>query len=113
MVYKKNELNKLISRFIRSTTKSIPVKQIYLFGSYAYGNPNKYSDIDFAVISPKFAKMNDIERISYLLNIVHRNNIAKDVDIETVGYTPQELDNAGYFDLAGEIRDKGKIVYSK
>jgi predicted nucleotidyltransferase len=30
--------------------KAVPVEQIYLFGSYAYGVPNQYSDLDLYVI---------------------------------------------------------------
>ena len=37
--------------------KNVPVKTIYLFGSYAYGKPNRNSDIDiYAVISDDFNK---------------------------------------------------------
>jgi predicted nucleotidyltransferase len=30
--------------------KTLPVEQIYLFGSYAYGTPHKDSDLDFYVV---------------------------------------------------------------
>ena len=31
-------------------TETIPVESIYLFGSYAYGTPNKDSDLDLFVV---------------------------------------------------------------
>ena len=40
------ELDKLKGIIINA----IPVEQIYLFGSYAYGTPHKYSDLDLYVV---------------------------------------------------------------
>jgi len=38
-----------ITEFIR---KTVPVERIYLFGSYAYGEPTMHSDYDFFVVIP-------------------------------------------------------------
>ncbi|MDR2118913.1 MAG: nucleotidyltransferase domain-containing protein [Tannerellaceae bacterium] len=35
-----------------SVLKYVPAKYIYLFGSYAYGNPTEESDIDIYVVTP-------------------------------------------------------------
>ena len=35
-----------------SILKYVPAKYIYLFGSYAYGNPTKESDIDIYIVTP-------------------------------------------------------------
>jgi predicted nucleotidyltransferase len=35
-----------------SILKFVPAKYIYLFGSYAYGNPTEESDIDIYVVTP-------------------------------------------------------------
>jgi predicted nucleotidyltransferase len=35
-----------------SVLKFVPAKYIYLFGSYAYGNPTEKSDIDIYVVTP-------------------------------------------------------------
>jgi predicted nucleotidyltransferase len=40
------ELNKLTELIVNA----IPVEQIYLFGSYAYGTPHKDSDLDLYVV---------------------------------------------------------------
>jgi len=32
--------------------QAVPAEQIYLFGSYAYGEPNEHSDYDFYVVIP-------------------------------------------------------------
>jgi predicted nucleotidyltransferase len=41
-----------ISNIKESVLKYVPAKYIYLFGSYAYGNPTKDSDIDIYVVTP-------------------------------------------------------------
>ena len=40
------ELDKLKELIINA----VPVEQIYLFGSYAYGTPHEYSDLDLYVV---------------------------------------------------------------
>ena len=35
-----------------SVLKFVPARSIYLFGSYAYGNPTEESDIDIYVVTP-------------------------------------------------------------
>ena len=42
----------------------IPVKEVYLYGSYALGNPKAWSDIDIAIIanaSLEFEELIDLE----------------------------------------------------
>jgi len=35
-----------------SILKNVPAKYIYLYGSYAYGNPTEKSDIDIYIVTP-------------------------------------------------------------
>ena len=35
-----------------SILKNVPAKYIYLYGSYAYGNPTEKSDIDIYLVTP-------------------------------------------------------------
>lgn len=111
MVLKKGELKEILAQFIRETKKRIPVRKIILFGSRAKGSPEEWSDIDIAVISPKFAGLNDFERIKLLLDCAHRVEYSVPVDIETFGYTPEEYESAGHFDFLGVIKETGKVVY--
>jgi predicted nucleotidyltransferase len=112
MVYRKNGIKKILTQFINETKKRIPIQKIILFGSYATGTAGKFSDIDIAVISPKFARMNELERIKLLLDCAHRIKYDSPVDIETFGYTPDEYENASYFDFLGVIKNTGKVIYT-
>jgi len=51
------ELDKLKDLIV----KAIPVEQIYLFGSYAYGKPHKYSDLDLYVVLKDGLPMRDLD----------------------------------------------------
>ena len=51
------ELDKLKELIINA----IPVEQIYLFGSYAYGTPRKDSDLDLYVVLKDDVTMRDLD----------------------------------------------------
>lgn len=112
MASRSAQLKKVIQDFRKAISSRITPQKIILFGSYAYGKVHKHSDIDLAVISPAFAKMSDIERIMLLSDLSRSVATPGRVDIDPLGFTEEELQKAGYFDIAAEIRDKGKIVYS-
>ena len=49
-----------ISQIIANT---VPVESIYLFGSYAYGTPNKDSDLDLYIVFKDEMAMRELEAI--------------------------------------------------
>ena len=51
------ELEKLKGLIVNA----IPVEQIYLFGSFAYGNPRKDSDLDLYVVLKNDVSMRDLD----------------------------------------------------
>ena len=51
------ELDKLTCLIINA----VPVEQIYLFGSYAYGKPHKDSDLDLYVVLKDGLPMRDLD----------------------------------------------------
>jgi predicted nucleotidyltransferase len=51
------ELDKLKELIVRA----IPVEQIYLFGSYAYGTPHKDSDLDLYVVIKDDVPLRDLD----------------------------------------------------
>ncbi len=111
MAYRKNGIKKILAQFIVEAKKKMPVEKVILFGSRATGTSKRYSDVDIAVISPKFCHMNELERIKLLLDCAHQIKYEIPVDMETFGYTPKEYENAGYFDFLGVIKNTGKVIY--
>jgi len=75
--------------------------KIILFGSIAKGKSNKYSDIDIAVVSPKFGKNFNKEIVKLMILTDKINN-----DIEPIPFNPKDLNNK-YYALANEVRKYG------
>ncbi|MBW2194411.1 MAG: nucleotidyltransferase domain-containing protein [Deltaproteobacteria bacterium] len=111
MVCKKVEIRNIALELVKELKESIAVDRVVLFGSYAYGNPNTTSDIDFAVVSQEFGKMNDIRRIMLLSHCARKLDSPPSVDIDVIGYTEEELEQSDYFELGGEIHEKGLTIY--
>ena len=53
----REELEKLTKLIV----EAVPVEQIYLFGSYAYGTPHKDSDLDLYVVLKDGLPMRDLD----------------------------------------------------
>jgi uncharacterized protein len=70
------ELDKLKELIINA----IPVEQIYLFGSYAYGTPHKYSDLDLYVVLKDDAETRELDAMGKIISAI-RNVKTKPVDI--------------------------------
>jgi len=55
MADKDYRLNKTIYKFLKEIQKKYKLDAAYLYGSFAKGTFNKWSDIDIAIISPDFS----------------------------------------------------------
>jgi predicted nucleotidyltransferase len=55
MVESKDRLNKTIHSFLEESQQKYRIDNAYLYGSFAKGTFNKWSDIDIAIISSDFS----------------------------------------------------------
>jgi predicted nucleotidyltransferase len=70
------ELDKLTELIINA----IPVEQIYLFGSYAYGKPRKDSDLDLYVVLKDGLPMRDLDAgLQIRLAIARKKSMPVDI----------------------------------
>jgi predicted nucleotidyltransferase len=70
------ELDKLKELIINA----IPVEQIYLFGSYAYGTPHKDSDLDLYVVLKDGLPMRDLDAgLQIALAIARKKSMPVDI----------------------------------
>ena len=60
------ELDKLRDLIVNA----VPVEQIYLFGSYAYGTPHKDSDLDLYVVLKDETEMREIDASMEIMNAI-------------------------------------------
>jgi predicted nucleotidyltransferase len=108
MVKKRREIKGIVIQFARRLGElGVEVSQIILYGSYAKGKPKEYSDIDIAVVSPSFEKIDIFER-QEILSIAHHGF---DEPIEPIGLTPDQIkEKKG---LVREILDTGVVIFKK
>ena len=72
----KIELDKLKELIVNA----IPVEQIYLFGSYAYGTPRKDSDLDLYVVLKDDLPMRDLDAgLQIRLAIARKKSMPVDI----------------------------------
>lgn len=68
-----NILKSIKELIIELENNDIPIEQAILFGSYAKGNFDKYSDIDLALVSGKFSgnRFLDKEKIRHFIAVIN------------------------------------------
>jgi uncharacterized protein len=91
-----------------SILKIVPAKYIYLFGSYAYGNPTEKSDIDIYLVTP--------DNIANMMEIYTK--IMVDLSLKKIFFVDLLLNRESVFNtrkteniLEETICQKGKIIY--
>lgn len=93
--------------FIDELKKHFPVEAVYLFGSQLRGTAKKDSDIDVIVISKYFEQMPPLDRLVLLGKIAWK---AKTPEVEAIGYTAEEFDQAQPWDFPAEVRRSASSV---
>lgn len=96
--------------------KNYKPEKIILYGSYAYGRPKPWSDIDLLII--KNTKKRPVDRVGDVLGVVYSRKYFSEfagLKIEPIIRTPIEyrksLDEGNFF--VDEIAQKGKILYER
>lgn|SRR3990167_10142630 len=84
--------------------------EIYLFGSYAWGNPDIESDLDILIVIDKFNKA-PYETLVDIHKSLMSLNIPKDILV----LTKEDFDKKAkhIFTLSYKIKNEGKRIYAK
>lgn len=92
-----------LKQALSKLSEQLPVKCAYLFGSYASGQPKPWSDVDVAVVSPKFGE-NIIRDSVFLMKALEETGLM----VEPHPYSEEEYKEAapGSF-LLEEVIHKG------
>lgn len=99
----------LIKRAIDYLRQRVRLEQAVLFGSYARGDADAWSDVDLAVISSDFARMSRPK----LMELLVQTSLAVNPKIELWPYTPKDLKEARPTNFLGHILAEGKVVYQQ
>ena len=87
----------------------IPVSCIVLFGSYATKKNRVDSDIDLAIISPRFQRLGILARQELIAGALLHLEVP--YPIEVLGYPTSHYRNPTEGTLLAEIKNKGITVY--
>jgi predicted nucleotidyltransferase len=91
-----------------SILKFVPAKYIYLFGSYAYGNPTEESDIDLYIVTPD--NINNFSEIytKIMVDLSYKKIFFIDLLLSTESVFNSRKDK-NIFEKT--IFQKGKVIY--
>lgn len=107
MALKTNSINQIIKKYIKELEKNgFRITEAFLFGSYARGTAEEWSDIDIALVSPDFTgdRFRDRQRIVPLTREI-------DIRIEPMPFRPRDFKDDPI--MAEEIKQSGKRVLLK
>jgi predicted nucleotidyltransferase len=104
---------KVIEKAVEYIKEKISPDKIYLFGSYANGNPTENSDLDFFII--KETTLPKHKRTTSLYSLEKSKKIGFFIGIDFIVYTPQEFEEQKneINSIAGEVERTGKLIYAK
>jgi uncharacterized protein len=83
-----DHIKNAIIDYIHTLSQEISVTSAVVFGSYANGNWTEESDIDLAVFSEDFSRMDRVDAITFLLN----RTLPYHLDIQPLAYDNQDLE---------------------
>jgi predicted nucleotidyltransferase len=96
-----------IRRYARQIAEKFRPDKIILFGSYAYGQPHEWSDVDLLVIMPA---RNQIDQSIRIMNALEAP-FSLDLIVRTPTRLQRDWEDGDWF--LREVLAKGKILYEK
>ena len=93
MVQLPSKIKKTIDTYLKSLKRhNIPIKEAILFGSYAKGNYQEWSDIDIALVSEIFDgdRIDDKDKIRSI-------TLSVSSQIEVIPFSPHDFNNQDPF----------------
>ena len=108
---KNREIKNTIFKIVERIKKEYHPEKIILFGSYAYGTPDKNSDVDLFIL--KSTKKNRIDRFVEVKRIIYDPKIK--LVFSPLVYTPKEVKGRISLgdDFVKEILEKGEVLYAE
>ncbi|AFZ28114.1 putative nucleotidyltransferase [Cylindrospermum stagnale PCC 7417] len=104
--------NELIAEITRRLIASLNPEEIILFGSYAWGTPHQYSDIDLCIILPD--NIPGFDRIEWGVRAINAlNDLLVDADILIKTRTDVETFKSVPASLTRKIVEQGKLLYGQ
>jgi predicted nucleotidyltransferase len=96
-----------IRRYTRQIVEKFQPDKIILFGSYAYGQPHEWSDVDILVVMPARNQIDQALRIDLAID----EPFPVDLIVRTPKQLQRDWEDGDWF--LREVLAKGKILYAK
>jgi len=104
--------DEVIEEVTQRIVAELDPEEIVLFGSYAWGTPHKYSDLDLCIIvSDNIPGFNRIEWGVRALNAL--NDLMVDVDVLVITRSVIDTFKAVPASLQRKIVEEGKLLYGQ
>ena len=104
--------NELIAEIIRRLVASLHPEEMILFGSYAWGTPHQYSDLDLCVIFDD--DIPEFDRIEWGVRALNAlDDLLVDVDVLIKTRLDVETFKTVPASLTRKIVEKGKLLYGQ
>lgn len=100
------QVDEKVARFITRVNRQVPVAFVYVFGSYAAGRADEYSDIDLAVISDEFGASRHDDLV-----LLSKCRLPDAIEIEALPFTLREHEALPPGSFLREVRRTGRLVY--
>ncbi len=105
MVKNKSDVEEIIRKFINELNKYVTIDSVVLFGSWANGNPDQFSDIDLAIFSPDFG-YHKLKELQFLSKIAWEIDTA----IEAIPYSDKKLNDMNKASFCFNIIKTGEFI---
>ena len=104
-----SEIRQNLDEISQVIAKTVPVESIYLFGSYAYGTPNKDSDADLYVVFKDEMVMRELDAIDAIRMAIYP---VRKMPMDIVGLKSNQFNDMKTFaTLERKIAREGVKLY--
>jgi len=104
-----DDIKQNLDEIAQIIAKTVPVESIYLFGSYAYGTPNKDSDLDIYVVFKDELPMRELDAITAISRAIRP---VKKMPMDILGLKQNRFhDRKLYATLERKIAREGVKLY--
>ena len=99
-------LENALERIVNHLSKMPEVERVILFGSYAAGRRDLFTDLDLIVVME--SECDFLQRTTELYGLLE-----SDVDLDLLVYTPQEFGKMRELGFLSHALETGEVIYEK
>ena len=105
------KIQKIIAEVVEKIKTEYQPEKIILYGSYAYGKPNKDSDIDLFIV--KHTEKRPVDRYVDVSTLIYERG--RQISIEPLVYTPEEIERllTTGDDFLEDVLNQGEVLYAR